>query len=164
MKRYFPMLLLVVLPVLAGCGSKPAENSTPAPEPVASTPAPAPAPAPDTTVLAKSLYDDGPRAGSQPVNAAKAALGDKLFNTKGCLTCHGWGKRLTGPDLKGVVMQRTALWMQNQILHPDVMTKTDPISHALFLEYKLQMLKLPLTADEATQIIEYLKQREKSGK
>ena len=30
-------------------------------------------------------------------------------------------KRLTGPDLKDVTSRRTATWMENQILHPDVL-------------------------------------------
>ena len=89
---------------------------------------------------------------------------EKLFSTKGCTACHAWGKRLTGPDLKDVTKRRTQVWMEHQILHPDVMTKTDPIAHDLFAQFALQMPKQGLTEAEAKQVIEYLKKRDKDGK
>ena len=158
MNRHASILLAFTLAVLAGCGGKPAEqSSTPSSTPAPSTPA-------SGGLLEKSLYDDGPRAGESAVDAAAAAAGEKLFSTKGCTACHAWGKRLTGPDLKDVTKRRTATWMENQILHPDVMTKTDPISHGLFATYALQMPKQGLTEAEAKQVIEYLKKRDKDGK
>ena len=54
--------------------------------------------------------------------------------------------------------------MENQILHPDVMVKTDPISHALFAQFALQMPNQGLTPDQAKQVIEYLKKRDHDGK
>jgi hypothetical protein len=54
-------------------------------------------------------------------------------------------------------MRRTAAWMENQILHPDVMVKTDPIAHDLFAKFALQMPNQGLTADQADQVIEYFK-------
>lgn len=157
MNRHAPLLLLVfALAVIAGCGGKPAEQGA-----ASSTPAPA---APASQLLEKSLYDDGPRAGESAVDAAAATAGEKLFSTKGCTACHAWGKRLTGPDLKGVTMRRTATWMEHQILHPDVMVKTDPISHGLFATYALQMPNQGLTEAEAKQVIEYLKKLDKGAK
>ena len=74
------------------------------------------------------------------------------------MACHAYGKKLTGPDLKGVSTRRTTTWMVNQIMRPDVMTRTDPISHGLMVENKnLQMLNLHLTADEAQSLVEYFK-------
>lgn len=159
MHRHASVLLVVfALAVLAGCGGKPADQAS------TSSPAPAPSTPASGGLLEKSLYDDGPRAGESAVDAAAAAAGEKLFSTKGCTACHAWGKRLTGPDLKDVTNRRTATWMENQILHPDVMTKTDPISHGLFAQYALQMPKQGLTEAEAKQVIEYLKKRDKDGK
>jgi cytochrome c551/c552 len=158
-----PLALLLV----AGCGSKPAEQPAPttnATPPSAATPAAPPADTAAPAVLAKSLYDGGPRASASPVNAALAAEGETLFKTKICATCHGWGKKITCPDLKGITSQRTAEWMGHQIMHPDVMTKTDPISHDLMKTYKLQMPNQALTQDQATRLIEYLKQRDKLGR
>lgn len=147
---------------LAGCGGQSSSSysdSGASSAPSASAPAPA-----SGGVLAKSLYDDGPRAGDAPVDAAAATEGEKLFSTKGCTACHHWGQKFTGPDLHGVTQRRTAQWMENQILHPDVMTKTDPIAHGLFAQFALQMPNQGLTEAQAKQVIEYLKKRDKDGK
>lgn len=107
-----------------------------------------------------SKLDQGPRAGEAPANETLAEQGEKLFQTKGCSACHAFGKRGAGPDLAGVTMRRTARWMENQILHPDVMVKEDPIAHALFGEYALQMPNQGLTPDEAKAVIEYFKHQD----
>lgn len=158
MNRRAPILLvlaLFVLALLAGCGGQPAGQET------SKTTTPSTPEA--SKLLAKSLYDDGPRASESPVDAAAAAAGEKLFSTKGCTACHAWGKRLTGPDLKDVTKRRTQAWMEQQILHPDVMTKTDPIARELFAQFALQMPKQGLTEEEAKQVIEYLKKRDAEG-
>ena len=90
----------------------------------------------------------------------QAEKGEKLFTSKGCSACHAFGRRLTCPDLRGVSMRRTAVWMENQILHPDVMVKEDPISHGLFAQYALQMPNQGLTPDEARAVIEYFKEQD----
>ena len=104
-----------------------------------------------------SKYDAGPRAADSPVDLARAEAGEKLFTAKGCSACHGFGKRVSGPDLNGVTHRRTAEWMENQILHPEIMTHDDPISHQLLAQYALQMTNQHLTPDEAKSVIEYLK-------
>lgn len=159
MYRRAPILLVLALflAVLAGCGGQPAGEETPKASSTPSTPE-------ASKLLAKSLYDDGPRAGEAPVDAAAAAAGEKLFSTKGCTACHAWGKRLTGPDLKDVTKRRTQAWLEQQILHPDVMVKTDPIARELFAQFALQMPKQGLTEQEAKQVIEYLKKRDAEGK
>jgi cytochrome c len=138
----------MTLVVAAGCGRKAAQGGDPSPAGSAS---------------ATSQYDAGPRAGEQPVDAAKVEAGEKLFQTKGCSACHAFGKRLSCPDLNGVTMRRTALWMENQILHPEVMTKQDPISKQLFGQYALQMPNQGLTPDEANSVIEFLKHKNKDS-
>ncbi|HEX7076834.1 MAG TPA: cytochrome c [Candidatus Eisenbacteria bacterium] len=112
------------------------------------------APTPEAVV---SVYDRGPRAGEAPYMPVWAIRGESLFVQKGCKACHAYGARLTGPDLRGVTRRRSAEWMEQQILHPDVMTKEDPISMALFAEYVAQMANQGLTPDEAKDVIEYLK-------
>jgi len=92
-----------------------------------------------------------------------AAHGEELFKTKGCSACHAFGARLSGPDLAGVASRRTAAWMEQQILHPDVMTKEDPISRQLMATYALQMPNQGLTPDEAKAVIEFLKSKEQPG-
>jgi cytochrome c551/c552 len=104
-----------------------------------------------------SKYDQGPRAGEKAVDEQLAESGEKLFREKGCSACHAFGARLSGPDLKGVTMRRTALWMEHQILEPEVMVKEDPISRGLFAQYALQMTNQHLTPAEAKAVIEHLK-------
>jgi cytochrome c551/c552 len=104
--------------------------------------------------------DQGPRAAASEVDEAKAKVGGALFQSKGCSACHGFGQRVSGPDLQGVSQRRTAKWMESQILHPDVMTKQDPIARQLFVQFSLQMPKQGLTADEARAVIEFLKHKD----
>lgn len=110
-----------------------------------------------TAVPSGSPYDVGPRASEYPVAEALAEKGAALFKSKGCTACHAFGKRLTGPDLKGVTRRRTTKWMEQQILHPEIMTKEDPISRELMDQYALRMSNQGLTQDETTSVIEYLK-------
>jgi mono/diheme cytochrome c family protein len=114
-------------------------------------------------VATVSKYDSGPRAGESAADGTLAEHGEKLFKTKGCSACHAFGKKMSGPDLQGVSMRRTALWMENQILHPEVMTKEDPISHRLLGEMALQMPNQGLTPDEARAVIEYLKHEDREA-
>jgi mono/diheme cytochrome c family protein len=154
MKRFLVAVLAAgALASLASCGQKSAETSSSAPSAGGSSTPAAGSPA----VAAVSQYDSGPRAGESPVNEALVAQGQELFKNKGCSACHAFGRRLTCPDLQGVTMRRTAAWMENQILHPDVMTKTDPIAHGLFAQFALQMPKQGLTPDEARAVIEFFK-------
>lgn len=138
---------LALLPLLSGCSGGAKETNASGSSPAAST-------------AAVSKYDAGPRAGEQPIDEHLAKSGEQLFKDKGCSACHAFGAKLSGPDLKGVSMRRTALWMENQILHPEVMVKEDPISHELFAKYALQMTNQHLTPPEAKAVIEYLKHQD----
>jgi len=138
--------LALVAALLSGCGGGPAKEGG------------------KTAASASgSKYDAGPRAVETPADHEKAELGQKLFSTKGCSACHAFGKRVTGPDLAGVSKRRTAEWMENQIRHPEVMTKEDPISHGLLATYSLQMPNQGLTQDEARAVIEFFKQHDQGA-
>lgn len=142
MTRRVPVVLLLLLATvlpLGGCGGGGAKDQS------------------ATSAPDKSPLDNGPRAGDSPVAAALATKGEAIFKAKGCTACHAYGKRLTGPDLKGVTRRRTAQWMESQILHPERMIKEDPISRQLFAEYNLQMANQGLVPEEAKSVIEYLK-------
>lgn len=142
------LVVSVLIAAVCGCGSKDAGSS-------ASTAAP-PAAAPAASA-AQSKYDQGPRAAEEPIQEALVERGERLFKDKGCSACHAFGRKVTGPDLNGVTMRRTSAWMENQILHPEVMTKEDPIAHELLAQYAVQMPNQKLTPDEAKAVIEYLK-------
>ena len=132
---------------LAGCGGKSADTAASS----------APAATSTGGVAAVSQYDSGPRAAETPIDESKVEQGKGLFSSKGCTACHAFGRRISCPDLAGVTKRRTVAWMENQILHPDVMVKTDPIAHQLFAEYALQMPIQGLTPDEAHAVIEFFK-------
>jgi cytochrome c551/c552 len=108
-----------------------------------------------------SPFDTGPRAAESPVDETLAKQGELLFKSKTCSTCHGFGMRITGPDLNGVTQRRSAAWMEQQMLHPDVMTKEDPIARELFGKYAVQMPNLMLKPEEAKALIEFLKYKNK---
>src|SRR5262245_27224273 len=145
-------LLATALVVAVGCSAQKSQDSSAGN---------AAAPASGAGQLASvSKYDSGPRAGETPIDEGRAEQGEKLFQTKGCSACHAFGKRVTGPDLAGVTMRRTAAWMESQILHPDLMVKQDPTARALFAQYALQMPKQGLTPDEAKAVIEFFKHKD----
>lgn len=157
------LLLLTTLALpLYGCGGGAGTDQSAGTPPA--TPAPAtPAPVAAAPMPTESRYDTGPRAGEAAVNAALATNGEKLFQTKGCFVCHGFGKKITCPDLVGVSMRRTARWMEEQILHPEVMVKEDRIAAELKTQYALPMTNQGLTADEARAVIEFLKRKDREA-
>ena len=151
--------------LLAGCGGKsesPPAAQTPAAEAPSAQPPPAPTPTP-TGAAAVSKYDAGPRAGEAPVDGGLATRGERLFQAKGCAVCHGFGKKITCPDLVGVSMRRTATWMEQQILHPEVMVKEDPITRDLKKNYPLPMTNQNVKPDEARALIEFLKRKDRDA-
>jgi cytochrome c551/c552 len=150
MNGFVRFAALGALVALAGCGGQKSAESPGG----TSTPSTG---ASGGAVAAVSKYDAGPRAGESPVNHEGAERGEKLFQTKGCSACHAFGTKMSGPDLSGVSKRRTAAWIENQILHPDLMVKEDPISRELFAKHALQMPNQGLTLEQAKDVIEYLK-------
>jgi cytochrome c551/c552 len=110
---------------------------------------------------AGSRWNEGPRAAAEPVDTTLARRGETLFKSKTCSTCHAFGLRITGPDLQGVTRRRTSAWIERQILHPDLMTKEDPIARGLLGEYAVQMPNLLLKPEEARALLEFLKRKDR---
>jgi mono/diheme cytochrome c family protein len=147
--------IAVAAAALMGCGGGGEQGK----EQVATT-STSSSPSPAGSATLPPDLDQGPRAASSAIDEARVKTGEALFQTKGCSACHGFGKRVSCPDLQGVSLRRTAKWMESQILHPDVMTKQDPIAHGLYAQYSLQMPKQGLTQDEARAVIEFLKHKD----
>jgi len=148
--------LAALLWMAAGCGgNSTAGNAVAAGGTAASAGAPA-----EMKLAAVSAYDAGPRAAEAPADEMGAQRGSQLFKDKGCSACHTFGKKLTGPDLAGVTHRRTAAWIENQILHPEVMVKTDPISHQLFSTFMLQMPNQGLTPEQARDVIAFFRHQD----
>lgn len=148
MKRFIrAVLVLGAAWALAGCGGGGASQTDVA----------------ANASVVSSPLDVGPRASDAPVAHALAERGEELFKSKTCSTCHAFGTRLTGPDLQGVTRRRTAAWMEKQMLHPEVMTKEDPIARELLGKYAVQMPNLMLKADETQALIEYMKEKDQEA-
>jgi mono/diheme cytochrome c family protein len=158
--KLFVLIFAAIVPAIAGCGGK---SETPAATEQPAATVPSPTPDTSSAVATTSPYDSGPRAGEAATNGGMASKGERLFTSKGCVVCHGFGKVITCPDLHGVTMRRTAQWMEQQILHPDVMVKTDPITRELKTHHALPMTNQGLTADEARAVIEFLKKKDRAA-
>jgi mono/diheme cytochrome c family protein len=161
MKRFVLAAMCVFwIALTAGCGGgQNTQSSGSASSGSSSSSASTPASG-TASMPAVSRYDSGPRAGESPIDESLAEQGEKLFQTKGCTACHAFGKRVTGPDLAGVSMRRTATWLEHQILHPETMVKEDPIARELFAQYALQMPNQKVQPEEAKAIIEYFKEQD----
>lgn len=92
---------------------------------------------------------------------ADAGKGKALFEENGCNACHtlGGGKKLMGPDLKGVTARREEGWLTRFIVEPDVVLEEgDPIAVKLVEEADgNEMPNLDLNAEQAADIIAFLK-------
>jgi cytochrome c551/c552 len=146
--KAWPCAWLILAAMAAGCSTRHEEGASASATPASSA---------SGGIAATSAYDAGPRAFESPIDEERVKAGAGLFQTKGCAACHAFGKKVTGPDLQGVTHRRTAVWMENQILHPEIMTKSDPISHELLAKYAVQMPNQGLTPDEARAVIDYFK-------
>jgi len=99
----------------------------------------------------------GARLGDQPVDAALAAAGKRLFEKHGCYACHAFGRTLGGPDLVGVAEGRTREWLRKWFADTDAMIDSDPIGQALFERWKKQrMPNFRLSERDADALIHYL--------
>lgn len=155
MRHAWRLGLLMLLVAAGGCGGSRSSG-----EGGDAARAPASGTSTSGTTATTSALDQGPRAAEGAIDESRVAQGEHLFQTKGCSACHAFGKRVSCPDLLGVTQRRTAKWMEQQILHPDVMTKQDPISRQLFAQYSLQMPNQGLALAEAQAVIEFLKHKD----
>ena len=83
--------------------------------------------------------------------------GRQLFNTK-CVICHtlGGGKKV-GPDLRGVTLIRSKIWLKSFISNPDSMFNTnEPVATRLLNEFKVKMPNMGLSNDEVDAVIAFL--------
>lgn len=94
---------------------------------------------------------------SDAIDPEMAAAGEAKFNAI-CTACHMVDKRLIGPALEGVYERRSAAWVMNIIINPDVMLKEDPIAKALLKEYNNAiMLNQNLSEEDTKAVAEYLR-------
>jgi protein SCO1 len=97
--------------------------------------------------------------------AVRDSPGEGLF-IKACASCHtiGNGDRV-GPDLRDVAQRRDQAWLTTFISRPDlILASDDPIARALKERFPtVVMPNLGLSADDATDVLEYIRVRSQVG-
>ncbi|MGC4231837.1 MAG: c-type cytochrome [Niabella sp.] len=95
-----------------------------------------------------------------PLDAAMAAKGKAIAETK-CFSCHKLtDERLVGPGWKGVTSKHTPYWLMNFITNPDPMIDKDPEVQA---QLELCLVRMPnqnLADQEAREIVEFMRQND----
>ncbi|WKK59001.1 MULTISPECIES: cytochrome c3 family protein [unclassified Sphingobacterium] len=94
--------------------------------------------------------------------AQDAANGAALFKSNACNSCHAVGKKITGPDLKGLSERREEAWIVKWIHNPQGMVDSgDEQAVALKAEYPTMMAPYAhLSETDIKDIIAFLKAEE----
>lgn len=94
------------------------------------------------------------------LDAAMAAKGKAIAETK-CFSCHKLtDEKLVGPGWKGVSTKHTPYWIMNFITNPDPMIDKDPEVQA---QLELCLVRMPnqnLAEQEAREIVEFMRQND----
>lgn len=94
------------------------------------------------------------------LDAAMAAKGKSISETK-CFSCHKMSdEKLVGPGWKGVTERRAPHWIMNFITNPDPMIDKDPEVQA---QLELCLVRMPnqnLADQEARDIVEFMRQND----
>ena len=147
MKKLSPLLVVVPLLCLSGCGGDKAkvEESTATPE---------------KAVALDPMEDKGigpiKSLTLGPIDEAMAAKGKEVYDLK-CTACHKVEKRFIGPSPKGILDRRTPEWIMNMILNPEVMVQKNAQAKQLLMEYMAPMANQNLTEEEARAVLEYFR-------
>ncbi len=104
--------------------------------------------------------------GSITVDKKLAKSGKKLWEKRGCGSCHAFGKKLSGPDLVGVVERRDHDWLKRWIKEPDVMLEEgDSLAQALLAEYQnVKMPNMRLKDADVDALLHYIQQQSNKKK
>ena len=83
------------------------------------------------------------------VDPALVATGEKIFQAKGCNSCHSIGKgQVVGPDLLGLTRRAELDWVKRFVADPAPMLESDPRAKELLGKYLVKMPSLGLKSDE----------------
>ena len=97
---------------------------------------------------------------SEDIDAALAAEGKSIFESK-CSACHQLtDEKVVGPGLLGVTEKRKPEWIMNMMINPEEMTKKDPEAKKLLAEHLTQMTNQDISEKDARAILEYLRQND----
>lgn len=91
------------------------------------------------------------------IDEQMAAKGEEIYNQM-CVACHRIGKRFIGPAPNNILERRSAEWVMNMILNPEVMVKEDPLAKDLLIEFNgSPMANQGLTEEQARAVLEYFR-------
>lgn len=94
------------------------------------------------------------------LDAAMAAKGKSISETK-CFSCHKTtDERLVGPGWKGVTSKHSPFWIMNFITNPDPMIDKDPEVQAQLEICLVRMPNQNLSDDEARDILEFMREND----
>lgn len=103
--------------------------------------------------------------GSISVDPALAKKGKSLYSSRGCATCHAFGKKLAGPDLAGVMQRRDHDWLRRWLLNTTEMIASDSIAMAMVVEYKnTKMPNMKLQNADVDALFHYFQQESEKAK
>jgi hypothetical protein len=150
-------VLSSVLLVLVACGG----SSDPTPPSISAPVVAAPAPAPTPPPPAAQVGPEGPSelavaAYTLSTDASVIAEGEKTFAAKGCGGCHGFGKKVVGPDLVGITDRRPLPWIARMIRYPGQMIKADPVAKDLYRQIMTPMADQGVTDAEIGPLVSFL--------
>jgi cytochrome c551/c552 len=94
------------------------------------------------------------------LDAAKAELGNQIFQVK-CSSCHKLTEeKLVGPGWKGVTARHKPEWIMNFITNTDEMINKDPKAQAQLEICLVRMPNQNLSDDDARNLLEFMRKND----
>ena len=148
-KKFLSAIAICSLFVIVECG--------PDKQPVIEKPTP--------PVAAESTVDNG--IGTiksvqltHPLDEAMIGKGESIYKTK-CFACHKLtDEKLVGPGWKGVTDRRTPEWIMNFAINTDVMLDSNLVAQQLMVVCIARMPNQNLTAEDARNVLEYMRKND----
>ncbi|MBS1645354.1 MAG: cytochrome c [Bacteroidetes bacterium] len=95
-----------------------------------------------------------------PIDATKAAAGEKEYEVK-CASCHKLtDEKLVGPGWKGVTERHKPEWIMNFVTNTDEMLDKDPKAQAMLEICLVRMPNQNLTDDDARNLLEFMRKND----
>lgn len=99
------------------------------------------------------------------LDTALVSQGAKLFDSKGCVSCHSIGKgTLVGPDLRGVTYRIEPDWMLKWLKNPEPLLESDPYAKEMLAKYLVKMPNVNLSDAEASALQSFLRDADAKAK
>lgn len=106
--------------------------------------------------LALLVFTSPGRAQAPGADAA-VKRGKSTWASRGCGSCHGFGKKQAGPDMAGVTKRRSTAWLTRFLQNSDQVLNSDPVGIALVKEWKgVRMPKTALSEADAAAVVAFL--------